>query len=130
MERRAPDPKPWGVSTEEAVELCRQWMIYLGADDTVAASDEANPVCNLYSSRFLAWVDTRQRNLDVDTVERAASVAAADGRFPLVFVPGGVLPSAQDRADELGVALLRFDARNSDLDGANVVGRQLRASGS
>lgn len=104
-------------------------MIHLGAVDAVSSSGDARNVCDLYSSRFVAWVDNRQRNLSVEIVERAASVAAADGRRPLVFLPGGVLASAQDRADELGVALLRFDARNADLDGANIVGRQLKASG-
>lgn len=129
MERQAPDPRPWGVSEDEAVELCREWMVYLGADDAVATSGETRAVCSLYSARFLAWVDNRQHNLNVDMVERASTVAAADGRHPLVFIPGGVLPTAQDRADELGVALLRFDAQNADLDGANAVGRRLRATG-
>lgn len=104
-------------------------MIHLGASDTVIAVGSAGDICDLYSRRFLAWVDNRQRNLDVELVERAAWAAAADGRHPLVFVPGGVLPTAQDRADELGVAILRFDARNADLDGANLLGRRLRASG-
>lgn len=125
----APLPRPWGVSRHEAVELCREWMVYLGAADTRLAEGAASGVCDLYSSRFLAWVDNQQRNLGVEMIERVASAAAADGRHPLVFLPGGVLPSAQDRADELGVALMRFDARNADLDGANLVGRQLRASG-
>lgn len=129
MDRPPPDPKPWGVSEDEAVDLCREWMVYLGAQDTVVASGEVKPICHLYSSRFLAWIDNRQRNLDVGSVERAASIAANDGRYPLIFVPGGVLPSAQDRADELGVALLRFDAQNGDLDGLSVIGRRLRAVG-
>jgi len=104
-------------------------MDYLGAEDPVVSSGDALQVCDLYSNRFLAWVDNRQRNLDVETVERASRVAIADGRYPLVFVPGGVLPAAQERADQLGVALLRFDARNADLDGANLVGRQLVVAG-
>lgn len=117
------------MSGQEAIELCREWMIHLGAEDTCMAEAAARGVCDLYSSRFLAWVDNRQHNLGVETVEMAASVASVDGRHPLVFVPGGVLPSAQDLADELGVALLRFDARNADLDGANLLGRRVRASG-
>lgn len=104
-------------------------MLHLGAADTLVAKGSASKVCDLYSSGFLAWVDNHQRNLGVEMIERAASVAATDGRHPLVFLPGGVFPSAQDRADELGVALLRFDARNADLDGANLVGRRLRAAG-
>jgi len=104
-------------------------MIFLGAVDAVTSSGDARRVCDIYSSHFLAWVESQARNLGVELVQRASSVALRDGRRPLVFVPGGVLPTAQDRADELGVALLRFDARNADLDGANVVGRRVRASG-
>lgn len=36
-----PAPRPFGVSAEEAVELCREWMGYLGAADVVVARGEA-----------------------------------------------------------------------------------------
>jgi hypothetical protein len=104
-------------------------MIYLGAADAVAAEGGARQVCDLYSSRFLAWVDNRRQNLDVDVVQNAANIAAADGRCPLIFVPGGIFPDTQDLADALGVALLRFDSLGGGLDGASAVGRQLRATG-
>lgn len=104
-------------------------MIYLGAFDTVSATNTARNVCDLYSSRFLAWVDNRRGNLGLDVVERAGVIASGDGRYPLVFLSGGVLPEAQDRADALGLALLRFDAQGGNLDGANLVGRQVRGSG-
>jgi hypothetical protein len=104
-------------------------MVYLGAADSVAASKGARQVCDLFSSRFLAWVDNRSGNVNSELVERAAQVSAADGRQALVFTPGGVFPDAQDRADALGIALLRFDPYAGDLDGANQVGRRLRGSG-
>lgn len=126
---QAPAPRPLGVSDLEAVELCRQWMVYLGAADSVAASGEARQVCDLYSGHFLAWVDNSHQNLAIELVERSARVCATDGRRGLVFVPGGVFPDAQDRADALGVALLRFDPYGGDLDGANPLGRDLRSSG-
>lgn len=125
----SPQPRPWRASDQEAVELCREWMVYLGAPDVVVASDEVRRTCDLYSSRFLAWVNNRRGNLGLDVVERAAAIAAGDGRYPLVFLSGGVLPEAQDRADALGLALLRFDAQGGNLDGANLVGRQVRGSG-
>ncbi|GAA1440699.1 hypothetical protein GCM10009617_08220 [Leifsonia poae] len=31
-----PAPRPFGVSDEEAIELCREWMVYLGATDALA----------------------------------------------------------------------------------------------
>ncbi|MEN2739664.1 hypothetical protein ABCS02_17875 [Microbacterium sp. X-17] len=124
-----PQPLPWRASDQEAVELCRKWMTYLGAPDVVVASDPVKPICDLYSSRFLAWVDNRRGNLGLDAVEKAAATASADGRYPLLFLSGGILPEAQDRADVLGLALLRFDAQGGNLDGANRVGRQLRLSG-
>jgi len=129
MEVEPPHPRVWRASDEEAVELCREWMVYLGAVDVVAASAAVTRVCDIYSSRFLAWVDNRRGNLGLDVVERAAATAAGDGRYPLVFLSGGVLPEAQDRADALGLALLRFDAQGGNLDGANLVGRKVRGSG-
>ena len=104
-------------------------MIYLGASDVVEYPKVDRRVCDLYSGRFLAWVCNKRGNIELDVVEMAASTSARDGRHPLVFLSGGVLPDAQDRADALGLALLRFDAQGGTLDGANVVGRQVRAHG-
>lgn len=129
MQVEQPAPRAWRASDEEAVDVCRQWMVHLGAQDTVAASKTGRQVCDLYSHRFLAWVDNRRGNLDLGAIERAAAVSAADGRYPLIFFSGGVLPEAQDLADAVGLALLRFDAQGGTLDGANRVGRQVRQTG-
>jgi predicted RecB family endonuclease len=93
-------------------------MVYLGAADAVEAKGEAGLACDIYSGRYLAWVDNRRGNLDVDVVERAAATAGVDGRRPIVFAPGGIRPSAQQRADELGVALLRFGSYDGGLESA------------
>lgn len=121
--------QPWGATGAAAVELCRRWMLRLGATDTVVARDHASEVCDLYSSHYLAWVESRRGNLDLAVVERAAAMSSSDGRSALVFLAGGVFPTVQDRADALAVALLRFDARAGDLDGANRLGRRVLASG-
>ena len=104
-------------------------MVHLGATDARVADGAIRFVCDLYSSRFLGWVENHRGNLDVDLVERAAATSASDGRIPLVFVPGGVFPEARDRADSLGVALLRFRPEDGALDGINVLGRRTRAVG-
>lgn len=104
-------------------------MIYLGAVDTVAASGAAVKACDLYSAKFLAWVDNKPGNLDIERVNRAATVSAADGRPALMFVRHGVLPDARERADELGVAVFGFDPRGGTLDGVNLRGRALSANG-
>lgn len=124
-----PLPCPWGVSDEEAIELCREWMVHLGATDARKAEESAKHVWDLYSSHYLGWVETRRGNLDVDLVERAATAAAVDGRSPLLFLPGGVYPEARDRADVLGVPLLRFRAKDGVLDGVNMRGQQARTGG-
>lgn len=129
MDGQAPGPRQWRASHSEALQLCRDWMRYLGAAEAVEAEGEARRVCDLYSNRYLAWVDNRRQNLDIAVVQNAAEVAVVDGRYPLVFVPGGVYPDAQDLADTLGVAILRFDALGGDLVGASAVGRQLRVKG-
>lgn len=129
VEQQPPEPRAWEAPGEEAVELCREWMIFLGATETVVASGDARRVCDLYCDRYVAWVHEVGANLNIDVVQRAASLGAFDGRRALIFVPGGVRPIARQCADELGVALFRFDAHNGILDGANVVGRQLREAG-
>jgi len=124
-----PAPRPFGVSAAEAIELCREWMIFLGASDAVVAEGEVRQSCDLYSSRYLGWVDNGRGNLDVDAVEKAARLAKADGRLPLIFLRGGVRPVAQQKADALGVALLNYRARDSALDGRSQLGRELLVSG-
>lgn len=104
-------------------------MVYLGTVETLIAREDARHLCDLYSNQYLAWIYDGRANLDIDTVERAANVAANDGRLPLIFVPGGVRPSARECADSLGVALLRYRAYDGALDGANALGRRLRANG-
>lgn len=100
-------------------------MVYLGAADTVVSREEARASCDLYSSRYLVWVDNGRGNLDVNAVEKAATLAAADGRQPLIFLRGGVRPAAQERADALGVALLNYRERDSALDGRSRLGREI-----
>lgn len=124
-----PAPRPFGVSAEEAIELCREWMIYLGATDTVASSGQAKDLCDLFSTRYLAWVDNGRGNLDVGPIEVAATLAATDGRRPLIFMQGGVRPTAQQRADALGVALLNYHARDGSLAGRSRLGREAVQSG-
>jgi hypothetical protein len=104
-------------------------MVYLGATDTVIARGDSRHLCDLYSRRYLAWVSDARGNLDVGIIDDAARIAASDGRLPLVFVPGGVRPIARERADALGVALLRYRPLDGALDGANTFGRQLCVSG-
>lgn len=104
-------------------------MVYLGALDAVISEGVARETCDLYSSRYLGWVDNGRGNLDVDAVERAARYAAADGRKPLIFLRGGVRPVAQQRADALGVALLNYRERDSALDGRSQLGREIVARG-
>lgn len=129
MEADEPLPRPYGVSAEEAIELCREWMVYLGATDAVASSGRAKDLCDLFSSRYLAWVDNGRGNLDVGPIEIAATLAASDGRSPLIFLQGGVRPSAQQRADALGVALLNYHARDGSLAGRSRLGRAALQAG-
>lgn len=102
-------------------------MVHLGVRDTVVVKDGAYRSCDLYSSHYLGWVDNGRGNLDADSVENAAGVAAADGRRELIFLRGGVRPVAQQRADELGVALLNYRERDSSLDGRSQLGREFVA---
>lgn len=125
VREKEPEPRPFGVSAEQAIELCREWMVYLGASDTVVAEGAVRESCDLYSFRYIAWVDNGRGNLDVAAVETAARLAEVDGRSALIFLRGGVRPVAQERADALGVALLNYRARDSALDGRSKLGREI-----
>jgi len=104
-------------------------MIYLGAADTVVASGTTVQACDLYSAGYLAWVENKRGNLGLEAVERAALIAAADGRRGLMFIRHGVLPQAVDRADYLGIAIFGFDPEGGTLDGVNLVGREWCTTG-
>jgi hypothetical protein len=104
-------------------------MIHLGATDVVVAEGAASQLCDLYSPRYLAWVDNSRDNLDVGPVEKAATLAGSDGRNALIFVRGGVRPVAQELADARGVALLWYHARDGSLAGRSLLGLAVMASG-
>ena len=104
-------------------------MIYLGATDAVAASGATREICDLFSNRYLAWVDNKRGNLEGDLVARAVMVASDDGRQPIIFKRGGVRLEAQQQADLHGVALFYYVPSDGRLEGANPLGRQFRASG-
>lgn len=129
MASEEPKPIPLGISADGAVVLCRDWMVHLGAIDTVVTSGPAQAVCDLFSSRYLAWVDNGRGSLEVDAVLRAASVASTDGRQPMIFKRGGIRGDAQAQADMRGVALFSYVPSDGLLEGANPLGYQLRASG-
>lgn len=104
-------------------------MVYLGAGQTMLTVGAGRQVCDLYSSAHLAWVYNRRGNLEDEYVERAAASAAVDGREAIIFARGGIFPTAYSRADDLGVALLRFGSYDGDLFGGNAWGHELCAGG-
>lgn len=103
-------------------------MHFLGFADVVVAVGDARQICDLYGSRYLGWVENKRGNLEVELVERAATVVAADGRRGLVFARRGVMPDARVKADELGIAIFGFDPQGGTLDGVNLLGRELFAN--
>ena len=125
MNRDRPGPRPVGTSRVAAVEYCRDWMVYLGEQDTVIADGEAAAACDLYSNRYLALVENNRGNIDVALVLRAISLAHSDGRRALVFHPGGCLPDAADLADLRGIALITFDAPNGEIEARNRLAVQI-----
>lgn len=124
-----PPAMPLGVSDAGAIQLCRDWMVHLGASDTVVASGSVRTVCDLFSRQYLAWVDNGRSNLEAAVVDHAVRVASSDGRQPMIFKRGGIRWEAQQLADSCGVALFSFVPSDGLLEGANPLGYQLRASG-
>jgi hypothetical protein len=114
-----PAPRPDGVDDRDAVELCQEWMVYLGEADTVIAVGDMSRICDLYSSRYVALVDNHRGNIGVPLVDRAAALVATDGRRGLIFHSGGCFPEAAVKAEYAGVAIITFDARNSEIEARN-----------
>ncbi|GAB3613189.1 hypothetical protein GCM10027415_15290 [Humibacter ginsengisoli] len=116
-----PAPRPDGVNDRDAVALCREWMIFLGEADTVASAGAASRICDLYSSRYVAVVDNGRGNIGLPLVDRVAVLAESDGRRGLIFHAEGCLPGAAVKADRAGIAIITFDARNSEIEARNQV---------
>lgn len=130
MPSNAPAPRPRGVSDVEAAELCREWMIYLGELDTVIAGPEARGTCDLYSSRWLAWVVNQRGNVSLGVVSKAADVSSSDGRRGLIFFGSGCSPDARDLATQRGIPLLHFVAEDGVLSGLNQLAKNVVWNGS
>lgn len=114
-----PAPRPDGVNDRDAVDLCREWMIYLGETDTVVSEGAAAATCDLYSSRYVALVDNRRGNIGLPLVNRATALVASDGRRGLIFHSGGCFPDAAVKAEYAGIAVITFDARNAEIEARN-----------
>ena len=116
-----PRPRPVGSSQPAAVEFCREWMVYLGEQNTVVAQGATAAICNLYSSRYVALVENRIGNIEVPLVQRAVTVSRSDGRRAVVFHSGGCFGDAAELADAYGVALITYVAREGDIEARNRV---------
>lgn len=125
----SPAPRREGVSDVEAVELCRDWMVYLGAADTVVARGGVSRVCDLYSSRYVAFVDNGYDNIGQEIVDGASALAASDGRSAIIFHAGGCSPEASRVADAIGIPILTFDALNGAIEARNRVAARICRSG-
>lgn len=94
-------------------------MIYLGEADTVAALGADSTVCDLFSSRYVALVDNGRCNIGLPIVDRVATLVASDGRRGLIFHAEGCLPDAAVKAESHGIAVITFDAQNSEIEPRN-----------
>lgn len=125
MKTDPPAARPYGVSDREAVDLCLEWMKYLGESDAIVSEGQARDLCDLFSGRYLCWVDNRVGNLDQELVGKASALARSDGRRSLIFIAGGCAGDSQVLADRAGVAVLRYEPFNRTISAGNKVGREL-----
>jgi hypothetical protein len=108
-----------GATDSEAIQVCAQWMRFLGAVDTVVADPVAQIQCDLYSGKYLAWVDNRRGNVGPELVNRVIDVMRLDGRPGLIFFRAGFDPWSRASATEHGISLLRFSPEDGTLRGYN-----------
>lgn len=125
-----PEPRPrQGATDSEAIELCAQWMRYLGAADVVIADPAAAIPCDLYSNNILGWVHNWRGNVEADLVAHVISVLKNDGRSGMIFFRHGFDTFARNSATRAGIALVRFSPEDGTAHGLNQLGRDVFVRG-
>jgi hypothetical protein len=125
-----PEPRPrQGATDREAIELCAQWMSYLGATDVVIANPSASIPCDLYSNNYLGWVHNWHGDVGADLVEQAISALSTDKRSGMIFFRYGFDGFARNLATNAGLALIRFSPEYGTANGLNQLGRDIFVRG-
>ncbi|RCK56943.1 restriction endonuclease [Microbacterium sorbitolivorans] len=127
----APQPRPNGVSPEEAEWLVAEWMRFLGAADAEVTRYSADGGIDVVSTTHIAQVKNLSAGyrVPVAQIRELAGVAAHDRRQALFFTSGSYTASGLEFADRAGIALFTYDAMRGTLDGVNGHGRSIRAQG-
>lgn len=127
----APAPQPYGVNHQGAERLVADWMRHLGIHDARVTQ---------YSNDGGIDVDSRHVIAQVKNLHSSASVPIAQIRDlfgtathrqkgAVLFTSGLVSVTGLTFADDVGMALIRYDAEKGTLSGLNQRGRQVIASG-
>lgn len=124
-----PSPQPYGVSAEGAEELVAQWMRFLGEGDAQTTRYTADGGIDVQSSHYIAQVKNYAGTVGVAEVRQLAGVASVDPRRALFFTSGAYASGAITFANQVGMALLIYDAQAGTLVGANNAGEQIVARG-
>ena len=124
-----PQKQQFGVSDEGAEALVAQWMRWLGVFDAEVTKFVGDGGIDVESSRYIAQVKNFRGNVGIAAIRELAGVASVDGRTPLFFTSGDYPKDALIWAQNAGIYLFTYDAKNAKLSANNQLARDALGSG-
>jgi hypothetical protein len=124
-----PDKQEFGVSHQGAEKLCKEWMTYLGAEESETTSFTSDGGIDVVAASYIAQVKNYSGTVPINDVRALAGVVSTDGRKGLFFTSGNYSTGAIEFANQAGIALFVYSAENGTLIDANNVATPILENG-
>lgn len=126
---RGPKPSPSLIRTyRDAEEAAAKWMQWLGWGDAFVTPQGRDGGIDVTASHAIAQVKAHVNPIGRPQVQQLFGVASSLNRTPLFFASGGYTPEAVLWADQVSMALFRFDLQGEP-EPSNFVARDLWEKG-
>jgi len=114
------------LSPREAEKLVKEWMIALGYPDAKTTQYSQDGGVDVLTEDYAVQVKRWRKgnNLGVKDVRELFGVATKLGKKPLFFITSGASSLALVEANDMGVAIIRFDFLQPQLHPINEVAKE------
>lgn len=114
------------LSPREAEKLVQEWMVALGYPDAETTQFSQDGGVDVMTEKYAVQVKRwrKGKNLGVKDVRELFGVAIKLGKKPLVFITSGASQAALAEANDMGVAIIRFEFLQPQLHPINDVARE------